>query len=272
MKKIFSLIFISLVLFSCKSKKNTIIDTTIINNNINTELNNNDISKTVSTSESYLKAVKEHYKTNNSAFNTLQINADIDFSNSSLNESVSADIRIEKDKNILISLKKFGFTGAKIYITPNRVSYYEILNGTHYDGDYEFITRFLGTELSFEQVQNLLLGSALFNLSDEPLHTVIDKDVYKLYKETSNFNMVYVLDSLARLKQEVINQKNTQDKLVIDYLSYQTKDQILLPSNLLIRVIQNQETNINVNYKKIEINPNISFPYKIPNGSKAINF
>lgn len=271
MKKTILLFILSAVLFSCKSKKNVNTDSTIINSNLDTEVLNNDFSNSVKASEIYLKAINDHYKINTS-FNTLQINADIDFSNNNLSESVSADIRIEKDKNILITLKKFGFTGAKIYITPNRVSYYEILNGTHYDGDYKFITRFLGTDLSFTQIQNLLLGTALFNLTEEPLNTIVENDSYKLYKETFDFNMVFVLDNLARMKQEVVSQKATQDKLVIDYLSYQTKDQLTLPSDLLIRVIQKQETNININYKKIEVNPNISFPYKIPNGSKAINF
>ena len=84
--------------------------------------------------------------------------------------------------------------------------------------------------------------------------------------------MVYVLDGSAKLSQEVINQKGTEDKLIIDYLSYQTQDSLILPNQLLIRAIQDGETSIRVNYKKLDINPNISFPYKIPNGSKEIIF
>lgn len=274
MKKTILLFILSTVLFSCNTHKNLTNEPQTTNDTLSTETTSipeKTIVEEKIASPTYLKVTNEHYNLKNT-FNTLQINADISFKNNRLKENVTADIRIEKDKNILISLKKFGITGAKIFITPTRVSYYEIVNGSHYDGDFDFISRFLGTDLDFNQIQNLLLGTAVYDLAEEPLTTKVEDGVYKLYKETNNLNIVFILDGLARMKQEVINQKGSQDKLIIDYLAYQTKDDVLLPNNLLIRAIQNGETNINVNYKKVEINPEISFPYKIPNGSKAINF
>ena len=274
MKKTILLFILSTVLFSCKTHKNFKRETQNSNDSLSSETTLTPEKPAVTeiiASPTYLKVTNDHYNLNNT-FNTLQINADISFKSNRLKENVTADIRIEKDKNILISLKKFGITGAKIFITPTRVSYYEIVNGSHYDGDFDFISKFLGTELNFNQIQNLLLGTAVYDLAEEPLTTKVEDGVYKLYKETNELNIVFVLDGLARMKQEVINQKGSQEKLIIDYLAYQTKDEILLPSNLLIRAIQNGETNINVNYKKVEVNQEISFPYKIPNGSKAINF
>lgn len=273
MKKAILFFILSTVLFSCKSKKN-ITDNTSTNDSLFKEnIIINDGDKALSKNEklTYLKAVNDHYALNKN-FNTLQINADIEFKNKSINESVSADIRIQKGETILISIKKFGFTGAKILITPKRVSYYEILNSTFYDGDFEFISNFLGTNLDYNQIENLLLGTSIFNLAEEELTTKVEDGVYKLYKGTNDLSLVFVLDELARMKQEVIQQKGSNDRLVIDYLSYQTKNDVLLPLNLLIRAIQKDETNLNINYKKIDLNPTISFPYKIPNGSKEINF
>lgn len=273
MKKVVLFFILSTVLFSCKSKKN-LTDNPSTNDSIFKEIiiiNDGDKAPSKKENLTYLKAVTDHYALNRN-FNTIQITSEILFKNTHTNENFTADIRIEKDKNILISVKKFGITGAKIYITPTRVSYYEIINSSHYDGDFNFISTFLGAELNFNQIQNLLLGAAIYNLEEEPLNTKVEDEVYKLYKETSTLNMVFTLDGLARMKQEVIQEKGSTDKLVIDYLSYQTKEDVLLPLNLLIRAIQNEETNIKVNYKKVEINPNISFTYKIPNGSKAINF
>ncbi len=271
MKKLLIFFLLSIVLSSCKNKKDLTLDNSLKNDSIDTEATLNTSVDIAKASELYLKVVKEH-KSLKKDFNTLQINADISFRNNNLQEKINADIRIEKNKTILIGLKKFGITGAKIYITPNRVSYYEIINGSHYDGDFDFISNFLGTDLNFEQIQNVLIGSAIFNLEDEPLNTKLQDGVYKLYKETPLINMVYVLDGSAKLSQEVINQKGTEDKLIIDYLSYQTQDSLILPNQLLIRAIQDGETSIRVNYKKLDINPNISFPYKIPNGSKEIIF
>src|SRR5690606_31318365 len=148
--------------------------------------------------------------------------------NKNFNENVSADIRIQKGKTILITIKKFGFTGAKILITPERVSYYEILNSTFYDGDFDFISSFLGTDLDYNQIENLLIGTSVFNLAEEELHTKVEDGLYKLYKNTDELSLIFVLDGLARMKQEVINQKGSTDKLIIDYLSYQKKEDVLL--------------------------------------------
>jgi len=273
MKKAVLFFILSTVLFSCKSKKN-LNDNTSTNDSLSQEIIIvNDGDKALSKNENltYLKAVNDHYALNKN-FNTIQINADVDFKNKSFDENVTADIRIQKGQTILITIKKFGFTGAKILITQDRVSYYEILNGTFYDGDFEFISKFLGTNLDYNQIENLLIGTSVFDLAEEELTTKVEDGLYKLYKNTDDLSLVFVLDDLAQMKQEVIQPKGSTDKLVIDYLSYQNKDSIILPLNLLIRAIQKEETNIRVNYKKIDLNPNISFPYKIPNSSKEINF
>lgn len=273
MKKAILFFVLSTVLFSCKSKKN-LTNHTSTNDSLFKEIviiNDGDKTPTKKENPTYLKAVNDHYALNKN-FNTLQINADVEFKNKSFDENVTADIRIKKGETILITIKKFGFTGAKILITPKRVSYYEILNRTFYDGDFEFISKFLGTNLDYNQIENVLIGTSVFNLEEEELSTKVEDGVYKLYKNTDDLSLVFVLDGLARMKQEVIQQKGSADKLVIDYLSYQTKDEVLLPLNLLIRAIQKDETNLKVNYRKIDLNPEISFPYKIPNGSKEINF
>jgi len=268
MKKIILLTFISVSIFSCKSKKSS------------TENNNNEtVSETFILPEKgskkmdaeFLNIIEKHYNINKE-FNTLQINAEVDYKNQEINQNVSADIRIEKGKTILIAIKKFGITGAKILVTPNRVSYYEIIQGTHYDGDFAFISNFLGTNLNYNQIENLLLGTSIFELTDTYLTTKYEDGLYKMYKEEDVLNLIFVFDAIAQVKQEVIAEKGTAEKLVIDYLSYQKESQMSLPKNLSIRAIQKNETNLKIDYKKVSVNPNISFTYKIPNGSKQLNF
>jgi len=274
MKKIILFSILSTVLFSCKSKKNVTDNKLILNDSLVSEsiLIKDEIELTDKKENLiYLRAVNDHYALNKD-FKTLQINANVEFENTTLNETISADIRIQKGETVLITIKKFGIPMAKVLITPNRVSYYEILNGTFYDGDFEFLSKTLGTSLDYNQIENLLLGTSIFNLAEEELTTKVEDGVYKLYKDTDQLSLVFVLDGLARMKQEVIAQKNTDDKLVIDYLGYQTKDNLQLPADLLIRAIQKNNTTIKVKYRKIDVNPNLSFPYKIPNGSKAIIF
>jgi hypothetical protein len=75
----------------------------------------------------YLKSSKiiaNHYN-NKSDFSTLYIKADAKYSDDRSSQNVTAEIRIKKDEQILVSIRFLGITMAKASITPTSVSYYE---------------------------------------------------------------------------------------------------------------------------------------------------
>ena len=53
-------------------------------------------------------------------------------------------------------------TVVKAIITPNRVAFYNKLDGTYFDGDFTYLSDLLRTELDFYKVQALLLGEPVF--------------------------------------------------------------------------------------------------------------
>jgi hypothetical protein len=48
---------------------------------------------------------------------------------------------------------------AKASITPTSVSYYEKIKGTYFEGDFSALSQWLGTDLDYNKIQNMLLGS-----------------------------------------------------------------------------------------------------------------
>ena len=54
-------------------------------------------------------------------------------------QSVNLSFRMEKDKAIWMSASILGFPVAKVYITPNSVSYYEKVTQSYFDGDFCFL-------------------------------------------------------------------------------------------------------------------------------------
>jgi len=141
MKQFSKIVLIFLVIFtSCKSNKRA-VDANI--NNISTK-----------------KIINNHY---NSNFDQKTINAKINakFKDDKTSVSFSIKLRLEKDKTIWMSATKFGFPVAKVKITPNRVVYYEKMKRTFFDGDFSLLSEWLGTELDYEKVQNILLGQAV---------------------------------------------------------------------------------------------------------------
>lgn len=159
-KKISCLLLLLLFLSACKTTQ------TVTESNANEEL-------------AATNVIKEHYNLT-SAFKTLNIRANAKYEDHKQSVGVTADIRIQKDELIWVSVKKFGITMARAQITPKKVSYYEVLNGTYFDGNYDLISNWLGTDLDFQKVQNLFLGKALDDLTKEKYIASIVDGLYKV--------------------------------------------------------------------------------------------
>ena len=71
-------------------------------------------------------------------------------------QSLTVSLRMEKDQKIWIKASLLGITLAKLYITPEAVSYYETISNTYFKGDYSLLSEWLGTEIDFEKAQKIL--------------------------------------------------------------------------------------------------------------------
>ena len=110
------------------------------------------------------KIINGHYA-NETDFKTLNIKANAKYEDDKQSHSLNADIRIKKNEIIWINIKMIGFPVAKALITPTKVSYYEKINNTYFEGDFTMLSNWLGTDLDFTKVQNLFLGKAIDDLS-----------------------------------------------------------------------------------------------------------
>ncbi len=249
-KTLFFLLFLSFV--SCKSKA---ISTGDASNN-----------------ETAQKIIDGHYN-NNLTFSTLYIKSNAKYEDSKQSQSVTAEIKIQKDEKILVSIRFLGITMAKALITPASVQYYEKLNGKYFEGNYIALSQWLGTDLDYSKVQNMLLGKAIDDLTKAKYNAAIVDKLYKLEavsdKEISK-DFFFESENFLIKKQE-ITQPSEQRKLVIDYTEYQKKDALFLP--LLLNIEANQKkgkTTIEMEYKTITINEELSFPYSVPSDYERI--
>lgn len=257
MKKYIALVLVTAFMVSCKSKA-----VAVQNNNSTTE---------VITKEDK-KAVEKHYE-NKLDFSTLYIKASAKYADEKQSQNVTADIRIEKDKQILISVRFLGITMAKALITPTTVSYYEKINSTYYEGDFTSLSKWLGTELDYSKVQNLLVGEALDDLRKGKYTQTIVDNLFKLEDEKeTNIKKAFFLDADKYLVQkEEISQPSENRMLQISYGDSKVFNQGTLPTSIEINAIQPKgKTNINLNYNNISFNEELSFPYSVPSGYKKV--
>ena len=257
MKKYIALVLMTAFMVSCKSKA-----VAVQNNNGNTE---------VITKEDK-KAVEKHYD-NKLDFSTLYIKASARYADEKQSQNVTADIRIEKDKQILVSVRFLGITMAKALITPTTVSYYEKISSTYYEGDFTSLSKWLGTELDYSKVQNLLVGEALDDLRKGKYTQTIVENLFKLedLKETNIKKSFYLDADKYLLQKEEISQPSENRMLQISYGDSKVFNQGTLPTSIEINAIQPKgKTNINLNYNNISFNEELSFPYSVPGGYKKV--
>tara|TARA_R110001583_G_scaffold35585_3_gene118248 strand:+ start:61087 stop:61863 length:777 start_codon:yes stop_codon:yes gene_type:complete len=249
------LIVILLVVTSCKTNK-SVTNTNAITN--------------ISTK----RIINNHYNNN---FNQKTVNAKINakYSDNKTSVGFSIKLRLEKDKTIWMSATKLGFPVAKVKITPTRVTYYEKLNRTYFDGDFSLLSKWLGTELDYDKVQNILLGQAILNLKKGKYNSIIDHNLYQLSpkKENDLFGILFFMnsDNFKLSKQEIRNEEK-QQLLSVSYPSYNEIKGEQFPKNINIRATDTKNlTTINMEYRSVEFNNKLTFPFSIPSGYKEIS-
>jgi hypothetical protein len=245
-----SLVFLSLILLSCKAKQ--IVASTQAEGAVNTQV------------------LLNTHEALNKDFKTLSINANTSYKDNKNSYSFTTDIRIEKDQKILISAKFLGFVVAKALITPTQVQYYEKNNGTYFEGDFSQLSKWLGTPLSFDKVQNLLLGKMINEVNQKEASSKIENGLNVVTIDNEAFNEYYAFESLnALLKSQQIFQKNERRTLQSIVESHQRANNLFLPAKYFIEAKQENNSNsvnIEIDYKSIKINEPLSFPYSVPQG------
>ena len=223
----------------------------------------------------YLSAKKiiENYYTNKNEFSTLYIKSSARYADDKQTQNVTAEIRIKKDEQILISIRFLGITMAKALITPTMVSYYEKINGNYFEGDFSSLSQWLGTDLDYNKIQNMLLGQAIDDLTKGKYIESLLEHTYRL-DDTSNINTKksFFLDADKFLVQKQEITQTAEERMIKEaYADSKVYNEAILPSSVLINTFQKKgNTEINLQYNSVTFNQELSFPYSVPNGYKRI--
>ena len=217
------------------------------------------------------KVINGHYK-NQHDFKTLNIRANAKYEDEKQSHSMNADIRIKKDEIIWINIKFLGIPMAKAMITPTKVSYYEKINNTYFEGDFSMLSNWLGTDLDFSKVQNLFLGKAIDDLTKDKWVSEVVEKMFKLSLPNSSdiAKEFYFEGANYLLKKETITQASQNRNLEIRYPSYKEEKGMFLPNEINIKAEQNNKVTIDIEYKNTTFNENLSYPYSVPSGYTAV--
>ncbi|MFV9549540.1 DUF4292 domain-containing protein [Algibacter sp. PT7-4] len=244
---------VTILLFHCKSAK------TISNGEVNYNLSTRQL-------------IKENTK-QVATFNTLQSRLKITYTQKGKSQTHSVNFRVKKNEALWINAT---FSVIRALVTPEKVSFYNKLDKTYFDGDYKYLSHLLGTDLDFEKVQNLLLGETIYKLNTSDYKATVNDGAYVVQpkKQRDLFEIFFLLNaSNFKVKSQQISQPEAYRHLQIDYLKYQDVNQQIIPELIkVIAVEANEEMSIELEMKNVSLNEELRFPFKIPSGFKAIEF
>lgn len=255
MKKWLFLLLFTVVLLSCKSKA-LLVESKVTSSDT--------INKKVLTSE---EIIQNHYNTKTD-FSTLYIRSSAKYKDEKQSQNVTAEIKIKKGEKILISIRFLGVTMAKALITPDQVQYYEKLNSTYFEGDYQSLSQWIGTDLDFNTIQNMLIGQPIEDMTKANYILVLIDSIYKLNRNDQSIekSFSFDLEKYALKKQEIV-QLEKQRMVEVNYANFNNFTSLLLPSNVYIKAMQKKgKTEINIEYNAITLNEELTFPYSVPSG------
>ncbi|MCM8569602.1 DUF4292 domain-containing protein [Gramella jeungdoensis] len=253
LKKIFILVLVSTFIVSCGSRKAT--------------------SGIATKNAEAVSVIKKHY-TNEAEFKTASGKLRAVYQDAEKTQSVNLSFRMKKDEAIWMSASILGFPVAKAYITPTSVSYYEKVTQTYFEGDFSLVSDFLGTPLDFEKLQNLLIGQAIYDLRTQEYDFMQSPRGFQFVNDaTDNMKKMFLLNPKSfKAEAQQLAQEQENRSLTVTYSEYQSVDGLIFPEN--IKIIANEggaSTNIDLTYRSLSFNGDVSFPFDIPSGYEEIS-
>lgn len=219
------------------------------------------------------KIIRSSYDTH-PEFETLTARLKVRYKDDNNSQSVGVSLRMEKDETIWISASVLGISLAKAKITPKSVQYYTKVDGSYFDGDFKLLSDLLGTELDFKQLQAMLLGQPLFDLQQKGYTSSPGQQFYLIVpkKQRELFNLFFYLDPQNfTLQQQRLDQQKQDRALTVSYSDYMTQGEGMMPQQVRIRGKEaDKTTEIDIDYRKVEFNREVSFPFEIPSGYKEV--
>ena len=174
--------------------------------------------------------------------------------------NVSLHLKMKKDSIIWAKFSLFGF-GINALITGDSFFMVNSVLQEYMAYDHQILEQYLGFKPRLEQVQNMLLGNAIFPKN----RYFLNGENNLLAREGLAKNMIQ-LNPKYRTFQSDIMARDKSQHATINYNQYEFVEEIgLLPRFINIDIQQGEEKiQMELNYQNIKTNKITVFPFRIP--------
>jgi hypothetical protein len=205
-----------------------------------------------------------------------------EYSNKGKENSFNGQIRIRKDSLIWISLTPMlGIEAVRLMISQDSIKMMNRLNNTYFIGDYEYVNRFLNTNIDFDLLQAFLLGNDLQFYENGKFKATIDRGEYKLSTGERRKLKKFVRSNQENLKifiqniwldpvtfrithTDVKEIRRDNIKLESTYDGFEPVEDQLFPRKISYIIWADNTIRVSADFSKMTLNIPMQFPFKIP--------
>ena len=258
---ILSLLFISTLLVQCKAKK-PLLDT--------------EEGKIYHFSKTQADTIVREVLMNNFEFDNLKAKIKTKFkSREKQNLILGTFLKIKKDSVIHATISVLGFPAVVALITPDSLKFINKKDKKYFEGDFSYVSQLLNTEITFAQLQDLLVGNPI-KMDSNYAHTLIQENeeffIHPLSQTQLNtdensddWKVKFWINELFKAGKTIVSSENRETQIEIFQADYNKTEGQLFPNRTKVEVITPKDSiSILLNYQRVKINTEMDFDFSIP--------
>ncbi len=221
-------------------------------------------------------------KENELKFNWLTIKFSAEYKNNGQENSFGGQMRIRKDSLIWLSLSPMmGIEVMRLMISQDSVKFINRLNNTYFVGDYEYLNKYLNTNIDYDILQSFLIGNDLSFYENGTFKADINNGEYRLYTAERSKLKKFVKNNEEALKifiqniwldpgtfkivqADVKEMRKEHIRLEANYKDFKPIGNQLFPHETEYTIYAENQIHVEASFSRITIDEPQQFPFKIP--------
>jgi len=204
-------------------------------------------------------------------FNTFSAKVKVDFEGKEESGEATANIRIQKDSIIWVSLSLLGIEGMRVKITPDSVILLNMRKKYVQFRSIGYLQEITQIPFDFTTLQDMIVGNPVYTNNNVVSYKFNDNSELLVLMVGDMFKHLVTLDnSNLRVTHSKLDDVDPMRNRTCDitFSDYETNGDIMFSTQRKISVAEKSKLDIDLRFKQYSFNPSLTFPFNIPKNFK----
>ncbi|MDB5230677.1 MAG: hypothetical protein JWN76_1482 [Chitinophagaceae bacterium] len=203
-------------------------------------------------------------------FNTFSAKVKVAYEDKDDNGQGTANFRMKRDSIIWVSLTgPLNVEAFRAFITKDSIILMNVLKKTVQYRSISYLQDLVQIPFDFKTLQNLIVGNPIF-LDNNVVSYKVKENETLVLMVGQLFKNLLTLDNNATVLHSKLDDLDAARNRTCDitYSDYQSANGFMFSTKRKLTVAENNRLNIDMDFKKFEFNPPLTFPFNIPKNYK----